>query len=338
MQGLHPAGGQEAAPPRGPRGRPPRRRSSPRPSSSPAARASTASWSCARHERPHPDRRARGRRPRRALRHRASRNARWSATSTSARCRTCCRRMEAAFVDIGRGRNAVLYAGEVNWDAAGLERPAQAHRARAEVRRHRARAGHQGPDRPQGRPAHQPDLAARPLPGLRARRLDDRHLPQAARHRAHPAQGHPASEVVPEDAGVIVRTAAEGATEEELRRDVERLQAQWERHRSEKAEGGHGAGRCSTASPTWPIKVVRDIFNEDFTALVVAGDERLGRRSTSYVERRRARPRRPARSAGPATEDVVRGATASTSSSPRRWTARSGCPRAARWSSTAPRR
>ena len=29
--------------------------------------------------------------------------------------------MEAAFVDIGRGRNAVLYAGEVNWDAAGLE-------------------------------------------------------------------------------------------------------------------------------------------------------------------------------------------------------------------------
>src|SRR3712207_4496978 len=29
--------------------------------------------------------------------------------------------MEAAFVDVGRGRNAVLYAGEVNWDATGLE-------------------------------------------------------------------------------------------------------------------------------------------------------------------------------------------------------------------------
>ncbi len=28
--------------------------------------------------------------------------------------------MEAAFVDIGRGRNGVLYAGEVNWEAAGL--------------------------------------------------------------------------------------------------------------------------------------------------------------------------------------------------------------------------
>ena len=27
--------------------------------------------------------------------------------------------MEAAFVDVGKGRNAVLYAGEVNWDAAG---------------------------------------------------------------------------------------------------------------------------------------------------------------------------------------------------------------------------
>ena len=37
--------------------------------------------------------------------------------------------MEAAFVDIGRGRNAVLYAGEVNWDTSGLEgRPARSSR------------------------------------------------------------------------------------------------------------------------------------------------------------------------------------------------------------------
>ena len=38
--------------------------------------------------------------------------------------------MEAAFVDIGRGRNAVLYAGEVDWDAAGLERQAAARSSR----------------------------------------------------------------------------------------------------------------------------------------------------------------------------------------------------------------
>ena len=68
--------------------------------------------------------------------------------------------MEAAFVDIGRGRNAVLYAGEVNWDAAGLDGQPRAHRARAQVRRHRPRPGDQGPDRPQGRPADQPDQPA----------------------------------------------------------------------------------------------------------------------------------------------------------------------------------
>ena len=78
--------------------------------------------------------------------------------------------MEAAFVDIGKGRNAVLYAGEVNWDAAGVVGPGQADRERPEVRRVRAGAGDQGPDRAQGRPADQPDLAARPLPGLRPRR------------------------------------------------------------------------------------------------------------------------------------------------------------------------
>ena len=78
--------------------------------------------------------------------------------------------MEAAFIDIGKGRNGVLYAGEVNWDAAGLEGKSRAIEQRAEVRRHRARPGHQGPDRPQGRAADQPGLAARPLPRLRPRR------------------------------------------------------------------------------------------------------------------------------------------------------------------------
>ena len=77
--------------------------------------------------------------------------------------------MEAAFVDIGKGRNAVLYAGEVNWDAAGLDGQPERIENALKLRRLGARAGHQGPDRPQGRPAHQPDLAARPLPGLRAR-------------------------------------------------------------------------------------------------------------------------------------------------------------------------
>ena len=96
--------------------------------------------------------------------------------------------MEAAFVDIGKGRNAVLYAGEVNWDAAGLEaNQRQAHRERAELGRDRAGPGHQGPDRAQGRAAHLADLAARPLPGLRARTATmtgiSRKLPDTERAR-----------------------------------------------------------------------------------------------------------------------------------------------------------
>ena len=77
--------------------------------------------------------------------------------------------MEAAFVDIGKGRNAVLYAGEVNWDQ-GAGGGAPQDRAGAEVRPGGPGPGQQGPDRPQGRPPHQPDQPARPLPGLRARR------------------------------------------------------------------------------------------------------------------------------------------------------------------------
>ena len=77
--------------------------------------------------------------------------------------------MEAAFVDVGKGRNAVLYAGEVNWDAAGLEGQPRRIEQALQVRRPGAGAGHQGPDRPQGRPPHLADHARRPLPRLRAR-------------------------------------------------------------------------------------------------------------------------------------------------------------------------
>ena len=77
--------------------------------------------------------------------------------------------MEAAFVDIGRGRNAVLYAGEVDWDAAGLGGKARRIEQALSTRRQRARAGHQGPDRAQGRPADHPDQPGGPVPGLRAR-------------------------------------------------------------------------------------------------------------------------------------------------------------------------
>ena len=99
--------------------------------------------------------------------------------------------MEAAFVDIGKGRNGVLYAGEVNWDAAGLEGKAARYRERPEVGRHDPGAGDQGPGGPQGRPADEPDLLAGPVPRLCSPRWHDRDQPQAAGHRAAPVEVDP---------------------------------------------------------------------------------------------------------------------------------------------------
>ncbi len=78
-------------------------------------------------------------------------------------------------------------------------------------------------------------------------------------------------EVLPDDTGVIVRTAAEGATEEQLTRDVTALSARWE-----VIEGKVAAGKAPEllySEPDLMIKVVRDLFNEDFHGLVVEGDD-----------------------------------------------------------------
>ena len=55
--------------------------------------------------------------------------------------------------------------------------------------------------------------------------------------------------LVPDGAGVIVRTAAEGAAEEDLARDVKRLQAQWEDIQAKSAAGG--APAVLSAALTW---------------------------------------------------------------------------------------
>ena len=141
--------------------------------------------------------------------------------------------------------------------------------------------------------------------------------------------------VVPEGAGVIVRTAAEGASEEELSRDVARLTAQWE-DIDKKSPKGSSAPALLYGEPDMTIRVVRDIFNEDFASLVVSGDDAWDMLEP-YVEPRRARPARPRCRGGP-TSRTCSPPAGSTSSSPRRWTARSGCPAGATWSSTGPRR
>lgn len=178
--------------------------------------------------------------------------------------------MEAAFVDIGKGRNAVLYAGEVNWDAAGLDgQPRRIELALKAgdpvlVQVTKDPIGHKG-----ARLTSQISLPGRYLvyvPGGSMTGIS-RKLPDNERSRLKKIL----KTVVPEDAGVIVRTAAEGASEEELTRDVERLQHQWEK--ITKKSKTKGAPAPLSTEPDLAIKVVRDIFNEDFTSLVVEGED-----------------------------------------------------------------
>ncbi|WP_143447483.1 Rne/Rng family ribonuclease, partial [Kineosporia sp. R_H_3] len=178
--------------------------------------------------------------------------------------------MEAAFVDVGKGRNAVLYAGEVNWDAAGLEgQPKRIEHALRSgesvlVQVTKDPIGHKG-----ARLTSQISLPGRYLVYVPDGSMTgiSRKLPDVERNRLKKIL----RDVVPENAGVIVRTAAEGASAEELERDVARLQAQWE-DISRKA-GAVNAPALLYGEPEVAIRVVRDIFNEDFSKLVISGDE-----------------------------------------------------------------
>jgi ribonuclease E len=178
--------------------------------------------------------------------------------------------MEAAFVDIGKGRNAVLYAGEVNWDAAGMEgQPKRIEHALKSgeavlVQVTKDPIGHKG-----ARLTSQISLPGRYLVYVPDGSMTgiSRKLPDIERARLKKVL----RQVVPENAGVIVRTAAEGASEEELERDVTRLQAQWE-DVSRKA-GAVNAPALLYGEPDLAIRVVRDIFNEDFARLIVSGDD-----------------------------------------------------------------
>jgi len=178
--------------------------------------------------------------------------------------------MEAAFVDVGRGRNAVLYAGEVNWDAAGLDgKPKRIELAlkpgdTVMVQVTKDPIGHKG-----ARVTSQISLAGRFLvyvPGGGVTGIS-RKLPDTERNRLKKLL----REVIPADAGVIVRTAAEGASEEELRADVDRLKRQWESIEAE-AKGGK-APQLLRGEPDMAIRVVRDIFNEDFESLTIQGED-----------------------------------------------------------------
>ncbi|GAA4266816.1 hypothetical protein GCM10022256_24280 [Frondihabitans peucedani] len=178
--------------------------------------------------------------------------------------------MEAAFVDIGRGRNAVLYSGEVDWD--NVEHGNQPRRIelalkpgdRVLVQVTKDPVGHKG-----ARLTSQISLPGRFLVYVPNGSMNgiSRKLPDTERARLKKIL----KEALPENTGVIVRTAAEGATEEQLTLDVKRLLNQWA-DISKKVEAGN-APALLHSEPDLLIKIVRDVFNEDFHQLVIDGDE-----------------------------------------------------------------
>ncbi len=177
--------------------------------------------------------------------------------------------MEAAFIDIGKGRNAVLYAGEVNFDTSGIEggprriesalKPGQA----VVVQVTKDPIGQKG-----ARLTSQVSLPGRYLVYVPEGSMMgiSRKLPDVERSRLKAIL----KKVTPEGAGVIVRTAAEGASEEDLTRDVARLAAQWEVIQK-KAETAN-APALLYSEPDLTIRVIRDVFNEDFNQLIVSAD------------------------------------------------------------------
>jgi ribonuclease E len=181
--------------------------------------------------------------------------------------------MEAAFVDIGKGRNAVLYAGEVNWDAHGLSDTAP--RKIEHVLKSGQSVLVQVTKDPIGqkgaRLTSQISLPGRYLvyvPGGGMSGISKR-LPDNERNRLKGILKN----LIPEQAGVIIRTAAEGAPETELERDVTRLKAQWDDIEKKANDSSTSAPSLLYGEPDLTVRVIRDIFNEDFNKMLVQGDQ-----------------------------------------------------------------
>ena len=181
--------------------------------------------------------------------------------------------MEAAFVDIGKGRNAVLYAGEVNWDAAGISEtePRKIEMVLKTgqpvlVQVTKDPIGQKG-----ARLTSQISLPGRYVvfvPGGGMSGISKR-LPESERTRLKAILKN----LIPDTAGVIVRTAAEGVSEEELTADVERLKAQWEDIYQKSENPNFHAPALLLSEPDLAVRVIRDIFNEDFRKLTIQGNE-----------------------------------------------------------------
>jgi ribonuclease E len=188
--------------------------------------------------------------------------------------------MEAAFVDVGRGRNAVLYAGEVNWSLEDLDgAPPRIERVLKAgqpvlVQVTKDPIGGKG-----ARLTAQLSLPGRYLvfaPGSNVTGIS-RRLPDDERRRLKAIQ----KKIRPEGHGLIVRTAAEGASEEDLTADAERLLATWKdiEKRSKRAK----APSILYEEPELTVRVVRDLFTDEEFRELVTDSTRVYELVTDYL-------------------------------------------------------
>jgi ribonuclease E len=190
--------------------------------------------------------------------------------------------MEAAFVDIATPKNGVLYRGDVAFDKNDLE---GGNKPKIErmlkngqmvlVQVTKNPIAHKG-----ARLTQEVSLAGRFLvmvPGEPDTYGISKRLPDDERKRLRRVL----DAIRPDDAGLIVRTAAEGATSEELERDVRRLRNQWEQI-SELAAKSKSA-KLVYQEPDLVLRLIREEFTKEYRGIVI-DDAALYEETRGYVE------------------------------------------------------
>jgi len=174
--------------------------------------------------------------------------------------------MEAAFIDFGEGKNGVLYAGDINYAEYELNgKPRRIENVLktgdpALVQVVKDAMGHKG-----ARLTNQISLAGRYLvlaPSEEVRGIS-RRLPDDERRRLREIVG----DLRPEGTGIIVRTAAEGATREDVKGDIDRLKTMWDKIDEDRKSAP--VPSLVYEEPPLVIRVIREHFTHDFRRLLI---------------------------------------------------------------------
>ncbi len=192
--------------------------------------------------------------------------------------------MEAVFVDIGRGRNAVLYAGEVDWDAFDVS--SDSRKVEQVFKSGQSVIVQVSKDPVGAKGARLTGHISIPgrfvvySPGGHLSGIS-RKLPESERRRLKGI----IDSALDESSSVIVRTAADGASETDLLNDITRLKAQWEAIQKKASQSS--APMPLHAEPDLTLRIIRDTFTEDFSELIVAakpGRANAWKKIHDYIE------------------------------------------------------